>query len=212
MVCRRLVGVVVALPLVASCLSRTSRVPITDAVYGAYDARRISSTATTGTLSGGKLGYEARQSEARLAGMIEGGCLVAGSGGLSIFSVGAGGKFAALKQGIVELGVMGLLEYQRVRLEKLQNGNDLVAIGVGAYGEIRVIPNVALTLTLSANAFFDATPATTCNDGSTSGSTGSGTCSHHDGIGFYNDKLGDGSNLDALIGVSVWFGGESSAH
>lgn len=200
----------VALPLVASCLSRTSRGSINDAVYGAYDARRISSSPSTGSLSGGKLGYEARQSDSPLAGMIEGGILIAGTGGLSIFSVGVGGKFAALRGGSLELGVMGLLEFQRLRLDKFQNANDLVAIGVGLYGEFRVAPSVALTLTLSASGFFDATPPTTCNDGSTSQSTGSGTCSWHDGIAFYNDMLGDGTTLDALLGLSVWFGGDSN--
>ena len=105
---------------------------------------------------------------------------------------------------------MGLLEFQRVRLDRLQNANELLGIGAGAYGEIRVSPNVALTLTLTANAFFDVTPPTTCNDGSSSQSTGSGTCSSHDGIAHYNDMLGNGSNVDALLGMSVWFGGNNT--
>ena len=201
----RAMNVMMAAALMASCLSRTHQSTVTDAVYGAANSRSFSSGPVSTSLGGGKLGYEARRVASETSGFVEAGYLQAGSDWFSIWSLGAGVKVAVFRRGPATVGVGGLLEYQRAQLDRFRNPNHLVSLGVRGYGEVRVMPNVTLTLTVSAHAFADATSPTTCNDGSTSNSTGQGTCSWHDGIAFYNDELGNGTGLDAVVGVGVWF-------
>jgi hypothetical protein len=197
-------AVVIVLPFAASCLSQVSGGTVSESVYGAYDARRFSSSPISTSLAGGKVGWEARKAFSPLAGFVEAGYL-GGSEGLDILSVGAGGRLILFTDGRIALGAQGLVEYEHARLDRHRNANSLVAFAVGGYGELRVVSRCSLTLTLSAHAFADGTPPTMCNDGSSSQSTGQGTCSHHGGIDFYTDRLGAGGGLDALVGIRVWF-------
>lgn len=129
----------------------------------------------------------------------------------SLLSLGLGGRVAAFKKGRFEVGGQGLLGIEHANLGRFRNVNVLVDIGVGAYAEVRVLPQASLMLTLAGRVFLDATPPTRCNDGSSSQSTGQGTCSWHGGIDFYTDQLGEGVALDALVGVRIWFGVRSNA-
>lgn len=189
----------------SSCLSQQAAGLANEAVYAAVDARDFSSDAASLKATGAKLGYEARALQGPLAGNIEAGYLTNSSGAYGILSLGAGIKISALRRSHLDIGGLGFLEYQHVRLDRFMNSNHLLAIGIGGYAEVWITSRISFTLTLSAHAFADATEPTTCRDGSTSDSTGSGTCSHHDGVAYYNDMIGNGRGLDALIGLSVWF-------
>jgi hypothetical protein len=197
-----------ALPLGTSCFSRTNSA-VSEAVYGSYDARQFSSSPVSTSLNGGKLGWQARGSTSRVAGFLEAGYLAGGAEGLDMFTFGGGARFAAFVRGRFELGGQGLLDFEHARLDRYRNANSLLALGIGGYAEVRIVARVSLTLTLAAHVFADLTAPTTCNDGSTSQSTGQGTCSHHGGIDFYHDKLGAGAGLDGLVGFRVWFGAGS---
>jgi hypothetical protein len=160
-------GAIVA--LVASCYSQGGSV--LHSIYGAYDARKFSSDPVATDLSGGKIGYQFRKTDSGLAGFVEAAHLSANDLGLT--SLGVGGKMGRVViRDRVEVGVLGFLEFQSASYERHQNSNQLFALGVGGYLEVRVVPRAALTLTLSAHGFTDITAPTTCNDGSTSQSTG----------------------------------------
>lgn len=200
-------GVVVTIGT-SSCISRHTY-GVTDAVYASGNSRLFSSEPVSTSLGGAKLGYEVRRVGAPLAGRFDAGYLQADSDWFRVLSLGAGAKYSIVTRGRLDAGGLGFVEYQNARLERYRNANHLIAFGVGAYVDLRVASTVALTLNLSAHAFADGTAPTTCRDGSTSQSVGQGTCSHHDGIAYYNDKLGPGTGLDALVGISVWFDAKS---
>jgi hypothetical protein len=194
-----------ALPLVAaSCASTT---PTTKALYGAFDARSLSTDPVSTGLSGVKLGFEERSVEWPVTPLLEVGYLVAPSEDLQLFAFSFGVRRAALSRGPLELGGLGLIDMQVAKLDRFQNANLLLGVGIGAYAKVRIGPNIELGASASAGAFGDATLPTTCNDGSMSASTGQGTCSHHDGIAFYNDQLGGGFVLEALVVAGFLFGG-----
>ena len=197
--------VTAALPLLAtSCASTT---PTTKVVYGAFDARSLSTDPVSTGLSGGKVGLEERSAEWPVTPLLELGYLVAPSEDLQLFALSFGVRRAALSRGPWELGGLGLIDMQVAKLDRFRNANLLLGAGIGAYAKVRIGPRIELGASASAGAFGDATPPTTCNDGSKSASTGQGTCSHHDGIAFYNDKLGGGFVLEALVLAAVTFGG-----
>lgn len=150
-------GAIVA--LVASCYSQGGSV--LHSIYGAYDARKFSSDPVATDLSGGKIGYQFRKTDSGLAGFVEAAHLSANDLGLT--SLGVGGKMGRVViRDRVEVGVLGFLECQSASYERHQNSNQLFALGVGGYLEVRVVPRAALTLTLSAHGFTDITAPTTC--------------------------------------------------
>jgi hypothetical protein len=205
---RGVIGLIM-LPLAASCLARASNGTIAEAAYGEFDARQFYSTPVSTALSGAKIGWDARKLNSPISAFAEAGYL-GGSAGLDLFSLGAGVRVAAFRRERIELGAQLLLDVELARLDRYRNSNDLVALGVGGYAAVRVFPRGFLTLALSAHAFVDATPPTTCNDGSTSLSTGQGTCSYHGGIDHYNDSIRAGGGLDALVGFRIWFGADTA--
>ncbi len=189
-----------ALPL-ATASAETSH-----SVYGSYDARAFYSRPISTSLAGAKAGWEGRRTSP-LGVFVEAGYLRAGSEDFYLLSIGGGARFVAFASGRFELGGQALLDVEHAHLGRYRNANVLVAVGGGGYAEVRVLPRASLTLTLSAHAFVDVTPPTRCNDGSSSQSTGQGTCSWHGGIDFYTDQLGEGAGLDALVGFRFWLGG-----
>lgn len=190
--------------LATSCASPSGS--LTHSLYGGYDARKFSAGEVSVYPRGGRIGYGVGSNTSPYSGFVEGGYVKAQTVDFDILSVAAGGRVAAFRRSRLEFGGLGFLQFQGARLDEYKNGNSLLGIGLGGYAEVRIVPRVSLVLTVSAHAFGDVTPPTTCNDGSTSQSTGSGTCSSHDGIAFSNDILGNGTAVDALIGVSIGFG------
>lgn len=175
-------------------------------VYVAYDAQAFSTTPISTSLVGARIGWEGRWSGSRLAGFVEAGYLQARSDDFELMLLSVGGKYAALARGRFDVGVQGFVDVEHADLSRFRNVNVLLGFGAGAYAEVRVVPRASLIVNLSARGLLDVTPPTRCNDGSSSQSTGQGTCSWHGGIDFYTDQLGEGTGLDALVGVRVWFG------
>ena len=205
------VVVVVGIIVSSAACARAPSSSVTHAVYGGYDARRFAADEISIYPRGARLGYVIGRSDTPYSGFIEGGYAQAQTIDFSILSLGIGGRVAAVRHQRFEVGALASLGFQGARFDDRMNGNSLLAIGVGGYAHVRVHARVALTVTASAHAFADVTPPTTCNDGSTSQSTGQGTCSHHDGIAFYNEMIGAGTGLDALLGLSISLGAGARA-
>lgn len=151
-------------------------------VYVAYDSQEFSTTPISTALVGARIGWEGRWHGSRLGGFVEAGYLQARSEAFDLLLLNVGGKYAALARGRFDLGVQGSIDVEHADLSRFRNVNVLVGFGVGAYAEARVASRASLVVTLSARGFLDATPPTRCNDGSSSQSTGQGTCSWHGGI------------------------------
>lgn len=205
-----------AVALVALCFLALSRFasaePFAHSIYAAYDAREFYSEPVSDSLAGAKIGWQARKAAGQVAGFLEVGYLGAASEDFYLLSLGGGGKFPAYTHGPLELGGLLLFEVQHAHVQRHRNTNVLVAFGGGAYGDVRLSARAWLTLTLSFHAFVDVTPPTRCNDGSSSQSTGQGTCSWHGGIDFYTDQLGNGAGLDALLGFRYALGDVAKRH
>ena len=90
-------------------------------------------------------------------------------------------------------------------LDRLRNGNTLVSLGFGVQPALRLHEAVSIVGVLGYRLYFDTTEPTTCNDGTTSSSVGSGTCSYHGGIAHYNERIGDGGGIEASLGVRLSF-------
>jgi hypothetical protein len=116
---------------------------------------------------------------------------------------GGRGRFAEV--GRLSLGAQIDVGYARADVEEYPNENDFVSFGAGIFGEVALHQTVSLFVFGGGRYYIDVTPPTTCNDGTTSQSTGSGTCSHHGGIDHYNAKLGDGAALEFGLGVRFRF-------
>jgi hypothetical protein len=180
--------------------------PPTRILYAGYDARALATEPVSARLSGAKIGVEERRAEWRVSPFVEGGYLVAPAEELEVFAFTGGIRVPAFSRGPLHGGGLGIVDVQIANLERFRNPNPLFGLGLGGFLEVRVASRVALGVSATANAFFDGTPPTTCNDGSSSWSTGQGTCSWHDGIAHYNDELGSGVVLDVLLRIGVVLG------
>jgi len=105
------------------------------------------------------------------------------------------------------LGLRGQVDIGLVRadLDRLQNDNTLISLGFGVQPVLRLNEAVSIVGLLGYRFYFDTTEPTTCNDGTTSTSTGSGTCSSHGGIDHLNDKIGDGGGGEVALGIRTSF-------
>ena len=86
--------------------------------------------------------------------------------------------------------------YARADWEALNNENTLVSAGAGAFVDYPLSDQVALFVFGGVRYYLDTTNPTRCGDGSTTTSTGSGTCSDHGGILHVNDPIGDGWSVE----------------
>ena len=107
--------------------------------------------------------------------------------------------------GIFEMRGQADIGLVRADLERLQNENSLVTLGLGLQPALRLHDAVSIVALAGYRFYFDATEPTTCRDGTTSSSVGSGTCSHHGGIAHYNEQIGDGGGPELLVGLRVSF-------
>ena len=127
-----------------------------------------------------------------------------------------GGRFARRSFGAFDIGAEADIGLAHADLDRLINSNTLASVATGVFLEARPTERFALSASLGGRYFFDTTDPTTCNDGTTSTSTGPGTCSHHGGVAHLNDPIGDGFALEISLGVRIvlrsraagWLGGE----
>ena len=95
--------------------------------------------------------------------------------------------------------------YGVVAPEKASNDFNFLSLGGGGF--LNYFLNESLSIFINGQYMYysEVTPNTECRDGSSSESSGSGTCSHHGGIAYYNDKIGDANGLKFNVGLSFSF-------
>ncbi|MGR2770434.1 hypothetical protein ACUYOF_23285 [Photobacterium ganghwense] len=97
------------------------------------------------------------------------------------------------------------LGFGELDVDGYQNTNVLISIPVGISSSYSLTEKFHLDLGVGYKYFMDLTDNTKCNDGTTSESTGSGTCSWHGGIASYQDKVGDGGGIFYRAGIRYKF-------
>lgn len=102
------------------------------------------------------------------------------------------------------IGSLGV-GYAVVDSSLLSNTVQFVSIPVGVEAGYSIVPNLSVFAGVGYKWLFDVTSNTTCEDGTTSNSTGSGSCSWHDGISQYNDKVGDNNGATYKAGLRFNF-------
>ena len=87
----------------------------------------------------------------------------------------------------------------------LDNSVTFISLPVGLEVGFSPVPQFSLYGGVGYKWLFDVTGKTTCNDGTTTNSTGHGACSYHDGIDYYNETIGDADGVSFRAGLRVNF-------
>lgn len=87
----------------------------------------------------------------------------------------------------------------------LDNSVNFVSLPVGLEAGFSPVAQMSLYAGVGYKWLFDVTGKTTCNDGTTTNSTGRGACSYHDGIDYYNDTVGDADGVTFRAGLRANF-------
>ncbi|PHS16418.1 MAG: hypothetical protein COA86_12355 [Kangiella sp.] len=90
-------------------------------------------------------------------------------------------------------------------LKTSSNEFDYFSISSGGFAEYKPTEVFSIIARLQYSFYFESTANTVCRDGTTSESTGRGTCSSHGGISFLNEKLGNADGIKFNIGVQLYF-------
>lgn len=87
----------------------------------------------------------------------------------------------------------------------LDNTVNFVTLPIGLEAGFSPLPELSLYAGVGYKWLFDVTGKTTCNDGTTTNSTGRGACSYHDGIDYYNETIGDADGVSFRAGLRLNF-------
>lgn len=106
-------------------------------------------------------------------------------------------------------------------VSSFSNTNEVITVPIGVSASYEIIDNLIFSVGAGYKYFFDLTDNSTggsgsysiCNDGTTSQSTGSGTCSWHGGVkttvgavsSSTQDVLGDGGGVSLRMGLGYKF-------
>ena len=107
-------------------------------------------------------------------------------------------------QGFYTAGTLGF-GYAWAESSLLANDVNFMTIPIGLEIGYSLVPNLSIYGGVGYKWLIDTTASTTCKDGSTSNSVGSGTCSSHDGIDRYNDYVGDNNGVTYKAGLRYNF-------
>lgn len=125
--------------------------------------------------------------------------------GIKMYHVDVGYQHNFYNQGgLYALGKIGL-GYAAADIDALANDNDFMTLPVAAEVGYSITPNFSAYMGAGYQWSFDLTSDTTCRDGSQSNSVGSGTCSWHGGVAYYNDKIGTVDGLTYNAGLRYNF-------
>ena len=102
------------------------------------------------------------------------------------------------------IGTLGV-GFANARSSQLYNDVQFFTLPVGLVAGYSVMPQLSFYAGVGYKWQFEVTPNTTCNDGTSSNSVGSGTCSHHHGIYSYNDQVGDAEGMEYKLGLRYNF-------
>ena len=93
----------------------------------------------------------------------------------------------------------------RADIKNAQNAFSFLSIGGGVFVDFNITENIGLFLNSKYMHYIDITRNTKCKDSTLSDSIGRGTCSHHGGIDFYQDKIGNAGGLKLSLGLKFSF-------
>ena len=179
---------------------------VTDSVYAGPIAVDVKFDAVDSSLRGLSVGYAGElESNQRWIGLVEVTHVTDDSEELAITTVSTGTRYNFVRSESVELGPRFDLGLGSADLDRFRNRNELITLGIAVAAELRLLTHVSLYAQAGYRGYFDVTDPTTCRDGSTSKSTGQGTCSHHGGIAHANDQIGDSSGFELSVGMRVRF-------
>lgn len=185
----------IALALLASCKSSD--------LYGGIVTVTPSFEVVDASLEGISIGWEGHGPKG--AGFMEIRAVENPSQGLDVVDFVLGGRFPFWRDAApLQVGFQVDVGIGYADLASLANGNDLLSVGAALFAQLKLSSKVALYTTAGTRQYWDTTPPTTCNDGTASQSTGSGTCSHHGGINHYNEYIGDGGGEEFSVGIRVY--------
>lgn len=85
------------------------------------------------------------------------------------------------------------------------DNSTFITVPVGLEAGYNFTPRFALFTGIGYKWAWDVSSSSTCNDGSSSNSVGSGTCSYHGGINHYNDNIGNFDGLTYKFGMRYSF-------
>lgn len=125
--------------------------------------------------------------------------------GIDVVELDVGGRFPLVADAGYALGVQADVGVAQADVDGFRNRNDLLSVSCGLFGRTRLVDRLWLAGSVGVRQYWDVTEPTTCRDGTTSTSTGSGTCSYHGGIAHYNDQLGDAVAAEFSIGLVLRF-------
>ena len=85
------------------------------------------------------------------------------------------------------------------------DNSTFITLPIGLEGGYSITPNFSIFTGIGYKWAWDVSSSTTCNDGTSSSSSGSGTCSWHGGINHYNSTIGDFDGITYKAGVRYNF-------
>ncbi|AYA02100.1 hypothetical protein BEN74_03930 [Acinetobacter sp. WCHAc010034] len=106
--------------------------------------------------------------------------------------------------GLYALATAGI-GYSWADSSRLNNTVNFVTLPIGLELGYSIIPELSVYGGIGYKWLWDSTSSTTCKDGTTSNSVGSGTCSSHNGIAYYNDYVGDNDGVTYKAGLRYNF-------
>lgn len=106
--------------------------------------------------------------------------------------------------GLYALATAGI-GYSWADSSRLDNTVNFVTFPIGLELGYSIIPELSVYGGVGYKWLWDSTSSTTCKDGTTSNSVGSGTCSSHNGIAYYNDYVGDNDGVTYKAGMRFNF-------
>ena len=120
------------------------------------------------------------------------------------YQIGLGGLYSLSSNKHYDFGTDFYLGYLVAENDSSENEFEFTSIGIGAYFDYKVTSRFIISSWAGLQLLREITENTTCEDGSTTDSVGSGTCSSHGGIAYYNDKLGDGTAKSFSLGFKFF--------
>jgi len=176
-------------------------------LYVDYSSQNVNFKAIDVEMSGGTVGYS-WGNVARF--YVEGNIQSDSKKDINYYDVTIGFNGDIVHQGNLRIGYDLGVGVGQLDVPWYSNKNTMVSIPVGLTFDYSFTDKLALNAGVGYKYFFDLTDdqlSTVCNDGTTSESTGSGTCSWHGGIAGYstNDLIGNGGGMSAQVGLTFKF-------
>ena len=172
--------------------------------YGEYSSQDAKlDSGDTIKLKGGSLGLSVNPATSGAYGRFN--LLGNNKFDLDFYELEGGGQLNLLNvQGFYVLATAGI-GVAGADSSYLDNSVTFLSLPVGLEAGFSPIAEFSLYAGVGYKWLFDVTGKTTCNDGTTTNSTGHGACSYHDGIDYYNDTVGDADGVTFRAGLRVNF-------